>query len=130
MFFPGQEEVFFGRQAAEGRWGTCGLRGLWVVASACSLIGGLPIPPLRVLTLRLLMLGLWRFPGLKVLERRVAPNLHHHRGGEKKAKCWPSAQSKMFLFFPGQQSLPAEEMLLSSETCWAHDLGGIEGFGV
>ena len=35
------------------------IEGLWVVAPACSLIGDLPIPPMRVLTLRLLMLGLW-----------------------------------------------------------------------
>ena len=58
------------------------IEGLCVVGSACSLIVGLPIPPLRVLTLRLLMLGLWGYPGLKVLrvqgsQRRVAPNLHH-----------------------------------------------------
>ena len=35
------------------------IEGLWFVASAaeCSLKVGLPIPPLRVLTLRLLMLG-------------------------------------------------------------------------
>ena len=61
------KRCLFERQAAEGRWGICELRGLWVVASACSLIGGLPIPPLRVLTRRLLISGLWSYPGLKVL---------------------------------------------------------------
>ena len=59
--------MFFGRQAAAGRWGHLEIEGLWVVAPAGSLIVGLPIPPLRVLTLRLLMLGLWGHPGLKVL---------------------------------------------------------------
>ena len=109
------------------------IEGLWVVGSASSLIVGLPIPPLRVLTLGLPMLGLWGYPG-SGSQRRAAPNLRHHRGGEK-AKCWPGAQSKMFVFFGSARSAGIskhcrQEMLLSSETCWAHDLGGIVGFGV
>ena len=43
------------------------LEGLWVVASACCLMVGLPMPPLRVLTLRLLMLLPW-VEGARVLK--------------------------------------------------------------
>ena len=69
----------------EVRWGICELRGLWVVASACSLIVGLPIPPLRVLILRLLMLGLWGYPGLSVLGRARVP---------KKGSCKSPSSSR------------------------------------
>ena len=69
--FPDQEAVFVLEASSRGEVGHLRIEGLWVVASAaeCSLIVGLPIPPLRVLTRRRLMLGLWGYPGLTVLGR-------------------------------------------------------------
>ena len=63
-----------------------------------------------------------------------------HRVGGAFANCvssgcrWPGTQSKMFVFFGSARGAPGlthcrQEMLLSSETCWAHHLEGIEGFG-
>ena len=74
------------------------------------------------------------------VRKRCSLGGKHHRVGGAFANCvssgcrWPGTQSKMFVFFgssrsPGINKHCRQEMLLSSETCWAHDLGGIEGFG-